>query len=184
MKPFPLHVPLDEALDEARLTLRLLPVVASVRWRLWRTPFARLQRQWRDLVQGELDRSAPLSARLDESDLTAKVWREAHAVRRAARLVPRGSCLTQAMALQLVLARRGEPCSVRIGVDRNLATKNSSATASAGGADTASSRFEAHAWVEWQDRVILGGDISRWKPLTVFAPATVTRPVLADGERT
>lgn len=176
--------------QDARLTLQCLPLVAGVRWRLWRTPFSCLHSQWRLLVQSELDGAAgPHSATFstpptpEERAIIDEVWRCAHAVRRAARLVPRGSCLTQAMALQLILARRGQPCSVRIGVDRSPAPDAASSAKNGqfceGEADTtafasasASGRFEAHAWVEWRGRVILGGNISRWKPLTIFAPAT------------
>lgn len=155
--------------QDARLTLQFLPLVARVRWQLWRRPFARLHAEWRALVQDELDRATATEISVasppspEERELIREVWQCAHAVRRAARLVPRGSCLTQAMALQLVLAQRGQSCFVRIGVNRSAPD---AALASNVG------RFEAHAWVEWQGRVLLGGDISRWKPLTVFAPAT------------
>lgn len=194
---------------DARLTLQVLPLVASVRWKLWRTPFPRLHTEWRARVQREWAQAAPSPA-LGISDshrspatspapgtsgahllpatsparpadpLAAEVWECAHAVSRAARLVPRASCLTQAMTLQLVLARRGQTCSVLIGVDR--ATPLAPAgVASAGGVEPPSlpvtepaapdaGRFEAHAWVEWRGRVVLGGNIARWKPLTIFAP--------------
>ena len=96
------------------------------------------------------------------------------------------------MALQLVLARRGQPCSVRIGVGRAELTKNeanptknegaeiSKAEMSAVSHDTG--RFEAHAWVEWQGRVIMGGNIARWKPLTIFAPATLSAQTASPSE--
>lgn len=181
------------------LTLQFLPLVASVRWKLWRLPFPRLHQEWHALVQSELNRAAQVSETGGPIALVSRaapgskpsdeVWRCAHAVRRAARLVPRGSCLTQAMALQLILARRGQPCSVRIGVDHGVGPRRGNAGQSAiplasaapqsetEGAQNSpriasgTARFEAHAWVEWQGRVIMGGDITRWKPLTVFAPA-------------
>lgn len=178
--------------EDARLTLQFLPLIASVRCRLWWTPFPQLHLHWRALVQSELDRatvgretgdfSTPPTP--EERAIINEVWNCAHAVKRAARLVPRASCLTQAMTLQLLLARRGQPCSVCIGVDFGSANprkkKADETEASQNAVDAAAraaalsngmGRFEAHAWVEWRGRVILGGNVTRWKPLTVFAPA-------------
>ena len=77
--------------------------------------------------------------------------RVAWAVRNAARLVPRASCLTQALAGQLILARRGKSSQVRIGVARDE-----------------KGRFVAHAWLVSEDRIVLGGgeeDIRGFTPL-------------------
>jgi Transglutaminase-like superfamily len=61
-------------------------------------------------------------------------------------------CLTQALAAQMLLKRRGYPANLRIGVNR-----------------TAGKQLEAHAWVESEDRVVIGGgDLSRYTPLLVF----------------
>jgi Transglutaminase-like superfamily len=61
-------------------------------------------------------------------------------------------CLTQALAVQLLLKRRGYPANLRIGVNR-----------------TAGKQLEAHAWVESGDRVVVGGgDLSRYTPLPAF----------------
>ena len=186
----------------ARWALQILPLVATVRWHLWRTPFARLQPYWSARVQNALDAhfsdktatcadsEAPTRAQIDE------VWNCAHAVRHAARLVPFASCLTQAMVLQLVLARRGYCGAICIGVNRSKArvssapTTQENATLTELGAKTANElesaapskmaqkprnsgaapAFRAHAWVEWRGKVLIGGDIRPWKPLTVFAP--------------
>ena len=61
-------------------------------------------------------------------------------------------CLTQALAAQLLLKRRGYPASLRIGVARKE-----------GG------ELQAHAWVESEDRVVVGGgELSRYTPLPAF----------------
>ena len=61
-------------------------------------------------------------------------------------------CLTQALAVQLLLKRRGYPASLRIGVSR-----------------TAGNQLQAHAWVESEDRVVVGGgELSRYTPLPAF----------------
>ena len=80
----------------------------------------------------------------------------AWAVRHAARFVPRATCLTQALALQYLLARTGRSSLIRIGV--------------AEGSDGA---FEAHAWLIHDDSVLIGNrneDVSRFVPLTNLLP--------------
>ncbi|MEQ5787982.1 lasso peptide biosynthesis B2 protein [Erythrobacter sp. NFXS35] len=63
----------------------------------------------------------------------------ARRIERLARFVPGATCLTQALALQFVLARTGHASLLQIGVRK--------------GADEA---FSAHAWVTCNDRVVLG----------------------------
>ena len=59
------------------------------------------------------------------------------------------SCLVQALATQVMLARRGHTADLRIGVAKDEA-----------------GRFKAHAWVECAGAVIIGGDgLSRYTPL-------------------
>ncbi|TPG16509.1 lasso peptide biosynthesis B2 protein [Sphingomonas koreensis] len=60
-------------------------------------------------------------------------------VRRAARFVPRASCLTQALAAQFILARSGHCSTIRIGVERNGAGS-----------------MDAHAWLVCEGRVVIG----------------------------
>jgi hypothetical protein len=64
----------------------------------------------------------------------------ATAVARASRAVPRATCLVQALAGAVLLARHGHPASLRIGV--------------AGGRP----RTIAHAWVESEGAVLVGAD--------------------------
>lgn len=75
------------------------------------------------------------------------VW----SIRHAARFVPAASCLTQALAVRLLLARSGHQSSIQIGVASNP-TRG----------------IEAHAWVIKDGKVIIGGieeDISRFNPI-------------------
>lgn len=67
------------------------------------------------------------------------------AVRVAGRTMLGATCLSQALALQELLAWRGHSSQVRIGVARGV-----------GG------RLEAHAWVEYQGLVILGGSGTKY----------------------
>ncbi len=140
------------ASQDLALTFRYLPLVARVRWALWRSPITSCSKQWEEDASRLLD--AARASQVAEL-VPFEVWRRAHAVRRAARFVPRASCLTQALTLQTVLAREGEVCALVLGVD---ATANKRKP------------FEAHAWIEWKGRVIIGGPIERWKPLLTVAP--------------
>jgi hypothetical protein len=58
-------------------------------------------------------------------------------------------CLTQALAAQMLLKRQGYPASLRIGVARK-----------------GKGELQAHAWVESEDRVVIGGgELSDYTPL-------------------
>jgi hypothetical protein len=75
--------------------------------------------------------------------------RIAWAVRVVSRRVPGATCLTQALAAQALLARAGRPSHLQIGVRRDE-----------------QGAFRAHAWVEAEGRVIIGGGgLDRYTPL-------------------
>ncbi len=138
---------------DLRLTFEFWPLVVRVRWQLWRAPLASCSKAWQSDATRALEdakkRNAPSLEPLE-------VWQRAHAIKRAARLVPGASCLTQALALQSVLSRCGERSSLVLGVDTNNKAK-----------------FQAHAWIEWRNRVLIGGPVERWKPLLTVAPQIV-----------
>ena len=77
------------------------------------------------------------------------VDRIAWAVRAASRAVPRATCLTQAIAVSILMVRRGYDAQVSIGV-----------AAKQGGID-------AHAWVEHNGEIVIGGP--RVQPYTSLA---------------
>lgn len=52
--------------------------------------------------------------------------------------VPKATCLVQALAAQLLLTRHGHMADLQIGVSQ-------------------AKGFEAHAWLEFEGRVVLGG---------------------------
>ena len=146
--------------QDVRLTLSFWPLVARVRWQLWRSPVTSCSKEWeadatRALLAAKARRVPALS--------NFEVWRRAHAIKRAARLVPGASCLTQALALQNVLSRCGESTSLVLGVDAD------------------DKRFQAHAWIEWQGRVIIGGPVERWKPLLSVSPKDLEEAVPASS---
>jgi hypothetical protein len=73
----------------------------------------------------------------------------ASAVTAAARRVPQASCLTQALALQSLLQREGYSPLLKLGV-----------------AKTPAGELAAHAWIEEDGRVLIGGpESARFVPL-------------------
>lgn len=117
-------------------------VLVAVRLALALLPFA-----W---VARGIDRLSRLPIRLQRHPANQIAAR----VDAAARHVTGAACLAQALAARLLLAWHGHASVVRYGVRRGA------------------SRVEAHAWVEHDGRVVLGGpDVSAYLPFdTVRAP--------------
>jgi hypothetical protein len=131
---------------ERRLLLVGGVVVACVRILLWLLPFKRVV--W--LVERTALRSARVAPiRLLEDTSIAMAW----AVTTAARYVPRATCLTQALAAQWLFAWFGHPTLLRIGVAK--------------GNDTA---LRAHAWLEGEGRVVVGGESLEEDEYAVLSP--------------
>jgi hypothetical protein len=122
------------------LRLEAFLTVTALRAALWLMPF----RWWRGRLTRMLNRPpGPVRGDLALASLAAG------AVERAARLVPRASCLVQALALRRMLERRGAACDLRLGVARSRRGD-----------------FEAHAWIESGGKILIGaGPAPRFKPL-------------------
>ncbi len=91
-------------------------------------------RSYHDVVRWSERHARPLNFPIQ---LPVLVWSITH----CSRLIPRASCLTQALALRFIMMRMGEDCVVRIGVRTTKARP-----------------FDAHAWVIHRDRVLIGGN--------------------------
>jgi Transglutaminase-like superfamily len=92
--------------------------------------------------------------------------RIAWAVARAGCFVPKATCLTQALAAKVLLERSGHPAQVRVGFGRSE-----------------DARLIAHAWVESDGQVVLGGlDLTRYTPL-LGLDAIQSRAVEAAADR-
>ncbi len=130
------------------LLLRVMTLLAAVRLALWCLPF--------DWVR----RRAPIvrvrSARLASVPVSRLSW----AVRVAGRACPGASCLTQALAMQRLLARAGHRSELRLGV-----------------ALDSGCGLQSHAWVVQDGRVVLGegADLHRYAPMPVDASASCSR---------
>jgi hypothetical protein len=88
----------------------------------------------------------PSIARADEQlSEDQLVW----AVSTASRFIPKATCLAQALALQLFLQRTGHQARLHIGVE-----------------EAEKGALQAHAWVESEGRILIGGlDINRYTHL-------------------
>lgn len=73
------------------------------------------------------------------------------AIQSCARLIPGASCLTQALAAEVLMKRRGYACTLRIGVARD------------GGGP-----LRAHAWLESKGVAVVGGGLSDYTLLPTF----------------
>lgn len=125
---------------DRRLLILSVCLVGLVRTGLWLLPFRVL---WRLLARFE-----PQSGAAPAAEPMA-VKRICWAVRLTSRYIPSASCLTQALAAKVLLRRRGHAAKLRIGVAKGVVAN-----------------FEAHAWVEVDGRVVIGGSDSRLKRYT------------------
>jgi hypothetical protein len=124
---------------EAWLLSQAVFYTAAIRLALWTVPSARLLR----FVRRRVDR-IPGDGGAGEPSGYQVAW----SVRAASRRIPRASCLTQALAVQLLLARYGHLSKLQIGVARK------------------DGDFVAHAWVEYGGRIVTGQDgHGQFKPL-------------------
>lgn len=132
---------------ERRLLAKAVLLLALIKPGLVLLPFRTVQR----LLKGAV--AAPIGVR-DQATAEQVVW----AVEKAGRRMPRfTTCLTQALAVQFLLSRRGYPALLRIGVSKDK-----------------EGEFMAHAWIESKGEVLIGGEeLERYTPLTTL-----------DGRRT
>jgi Transglutaminase-like superfamily len=117
-------------------------LLAAIRLGLWLLPFQTLRRLL-----------ARISHLLSQLPKTAhpSVHNIAWAMAVVTRRVPVvGTCLTQALATQILLGWRGHPTHLRIGV-----------------AYSETGQLQAHAWIESGGKIVVGdlSDLSRYHPL-------------------
>jgi Transglutaminase-like superfamily len=147
-----LHRFLTLETSERRLLVEAALLMGVIWLSLGWVPFTRLRR----MVVGAPARK-PTPASSDPRLPGQVVWAVTALGQRAPR---RATCLVKALAAQAMLARRGYPSRLRIGVTR-------------GGRG----ELEAHAWVEHEGRILVGGavpEIARFVPVAAFdSDATV-----------
>lgn len=132
--------------EDWRLLLLSLVTLAAVRGALTFLPFRTLRRLQDRLVIHLKPSSRPWR------DGSARANRIGWAVRKMSHFVPAASCLTQALAAQVLLASSGLSGRIHIGVARN----------GKGG-------FLAHAWVESEGTFVVGqATAGHFTPLAVL----------------
>ena len=117
-------------------------LLGTIRLGLWLLPFQTLRRFLAGITQTADDLHSTAQVTVDKV-----VW----AVAVASRYMPGGAkCLARALATQVLLGRRGYQAQLRIGVAKNE-----------------KGQLEAHAWLESQGRIVIGGlkDLARYTPL-------------------
>lgn len=113
-----------------KLFLRAYVLVWIIRLALWFLPFKVIYKWATEFRKGRIgDRP------LDTQSVYKVVW----AVSAAAKRVPEATCLTQALATQIMLGRRGHRASLQLGIMKTQAGK-----------------FDAHAWIERNGHVLIG----------------------------
>ena len=130
---------------EQQLLVRAAVLLALLKVALRFLPFAKVQR----LVA--LTRVAARARPRRRGEIERIVW----AVSTAGYHVPRSTCLTTALAAQVLLERHGIPACLRIGVTR-----------------PESGPFLAHAWVESAGQIVIGkvenpADYAALRPLAL-----------------
>jgi hypothetical protein len=130
---------------ERRLALAALGLVALTRAALWVVPF-----RW---IEHSLERChANRRATSHNRSRTARdiAW----AIRLASRYVPRATCLTQALAAQVLLIHAGIKSRIVLGVSNEK-------------------DFRAHAWVESEGSILLGNTagFERYAPILTLTGA-------------
>ncbi len=126
---------------ERRLLVKAALLFSAIRLGLWLLPFETVRRLLAKVAE------APTGFReTDRSSADRIIW----AVEAASRHLPGArTCLPQALAAQVLLARRGHPALLRIGVVKGE-----------------KGHLEAHAWLESRGRIVIGGsELDRYTPL-------------------
>lgn len=128
--------------DVKILLIKSFLLLSAIRLGLWILPFKKLR-----YFLTNRGRGSTLPEASDKIQITDVI----RAVTIASRYVPSASCLTQALAVIVLLNGFGHRAQLRIGVAKDLDGK-----------------LEAHAWVEMGGEIILGeqGDLSRFNVLS------------------
>jgi hypothetical protein len=128
---------------ERRALLAAIPLVLEIRVALRLRPLAKVLKRVRDRAPAPDSPAHPIP-------VGVLVWAVGAAGRRLART---SRCLTEALALWVLLRRNGHDGTIRIGVAREDVDG-----------------FEAHAWLESDGTILVGGERSpqEYVPLPAF----------------
>lgn len=140
-----LHKLISLTSSDRQLLGKTALLLGIIRLGLWLLPFQTLRRLVVKMTQ------TTSVQKQDQVCVNKVVW----AVRIVSRYMPgKIKCLARALTTQVLLGRHGYQSQIRIGVAKNQ-----------------QGQLEAHAWVESQGRIIIGGlkDLGRYTPLPIEA---------------
>jgi hypothetical protein len=142
--------------EDRRAFVVSIALLCVIRLSLWVVPFRWLRSAVRRVA------SPPHGA---PDPTPGEAERTVQAIEAAARCVPGATCLTQALAAEILLRRAGHPAAIHVGV-----------------AKTSSGDLAAHAWIEGDGRVLLGDhDLDRFTPLHPVGGSLVDGDPSAPG---
>jgi hypothetical protein len=122
------------------LLIKASLLLAAIRLGLILLPFQTLRRFLARMTEAPVEQQ-----KADQFSVDKLAW----AVTKVSRYVPKATCLTQALAAQVLMARRGHPAHLRVGF-----------------ANGEEGRLQGHAWLESQGQIVVGGgDLSRFARL-------------------
>jgi hypothetical protein len=171
--------------SDRRLVIEAALLLGAARLGLWLLPFRVVSRLLDKVQRAHVGVAAPAR-------------RIAWAIDAAARYIPAATCLPRALAARALLARHGHAAQLRIGVARVPVSQSAESRRggeearrrddeSAGFASschlvilssghrviTSSNALAAHAWVECDGAILIGGlaDLARYTPLSTHKEA-------------
>ena len=132
--------------SDRQLLVKAMLLLAMIRLGLWLLPFQTCRQLLAKL------KSLPVKLPSEQVSVNQVVW----AVKIVSRKIPGTKCLARALATQILLQRYGHNADLRIGVSKGM------------------QGLEAHAWVESQGKVVIGGlkDLGRYTTLPTLEVTT------------
>lgn len=133
----PIRTFLRLSFTEKSILIKAFFLLLTVRLMLWILPFSFI----RKITHGLSDVSEDVKT--SEISIEKLIW----AIKVMSIYTPRATCLTRAIAAQILLARYNYSSSIKIGVSKD------------------EGEFEAHAWLEADEGIILGESEIKYIPI-------------------
>ena len=121
--------------EDKSILIKSFSLLWIIRIMLWILPFS--------VIQKILSRFTSVSDDSHSIPMEKLTW----AVAAMSRYVPKATCLTRALTAQILLAGQNYPSNIKIGVSKNKG------------------EFEAHAWLESDDKIVLGESETEFTPI-------------------
>ena len=130
-----IHSFLKLSFEDKYIIIKSFLLLWAVRIMLWMLPFS--------VIQKIIGRFTAVSGESHSIPLEKLTW----AVAVMSRYVPKATCLTRALTAQILLAGQNYSSNIKIGVSKT------------------EGNFEAHAWLEADNKIILGDSEIDYTPI-------------------